>query len=178
LCALSSWNKVTLLWVPGHCGILGNEEAHALDTQGSSSPFLSPEPAISTSPCVGKHKVKDWLKERHSKHCAATPSMRKSKLFTGMPSDKPSRDLMALDRKQCKLVTGLETSHFTYLGPLSKHQVQEMWTRGIPVPYTVSLPSIIWPCIRDFWLCITRADRYSEAVNQVSSSSSSAVQAP
>jgi hypothetical protein len=25
MCALSGWNKVILLWVPGHCGIEGNE---------------------------------------------------------------------------------------------------------------------------------------------------------
>jgi hypothetical protein len=47
LCTLPCWNKVTLLWVPGHCEIQGNEDADALAREGSSSPFLSLEPAIS-----------------------------------------------------------------------------------------------------------------------------------
>lgn len=43
---MSSWNKVTLLRVPRHCVIQGNEEADALATEGSSSTFLGSEPAI------------------------------------------------------------------------------------------------------------------------------------
>jgi hypothetical protein len=76
------------------------------------SSFFSPKPVISISPCGGRLTVKEWLKERHSKHWAATPRMRQSKLIIGRPSDKLSRDQMALDRKQCKLVTGL-TDHCT-----------------------------------------------------------------
>jgi ribonuclease HI len=30
LCAVSRWNKVMLLWVPGHCEIQDNEDADAL----------------------------------------------------------------------------------------------------------------------------------------------------
>jgi hypothetical protein len=49
-----------------------------------------PEPAVSVSPCVvGRLQVKEQL-ERHSKHCAATPGMRQSKLFIGKHSDKLS----------------------------------------------------------------------------------------
>jgi hypothetical protein len=43
--------------------------------------------------------VKEWLKERYSKHWAAAPDMRQSKLFIGRSSDKISRDLIASDRK-------------------------------------------------------------------------------
>jgi ribonuclease HI len=42
-----------LLWVPGHCDIQGNEDADALAREGSKSPFLSLDTAISFSPCVG-----------------------------------------------------------------------------------------------------------------------------
>jgi hypothetical protein len=113
LCVLSSWNKVVLLSVPGHCGIQGNEEADALAREGSSSPFLGPEAAILILPCVGRLKVKEWLKETHSKQWATVPSMRQLKLFIGKPSNKLSRDLMAMDKKHCKLVTGLLTGHCT-----------------------------------------------------------------
>jgi hypothetical protein len=45
--------------------------------------------------------------ERHSEQRAAAPAMRKIKFFIGRPSDKLFWDIMALDRKQCKLVTRL-----------------------------------------------------------------------
>jgi hypothetical protein len=69
VCALSSWNKAMLVWVPGPC----NKAVDALAREGSSSPFLGPKPAIIISPCVG-----------------------------------------TLDRKQCRLVTGLVTDHCTF----------------------------------------------------------------
>jgi hypothetical protein len=70
-------------------------------------------PVISVSMCVGRLKVKKWLKEKHSKHWATMPGMKQPKLLLGNPSDKLSRDLMALDRKQHRLVLGLLTGHCT-----------------------------------------------------------------
>jgi hypothetical protein len=102
-----------LLWIPGHCGIQGNKDVDVLAGEGSSSPFLTRKPAISISSCVGRLKFKNWLKERQSKDWAATPGMRQFKFFIGRPSCKLSRDLMALDRKQHRLVTGFLTGHCT-----------------------------------------------------------------
>jgi hypothetical protein len=50
-------------------------------------------------PCVGRLKVKKWLKEGCSEHVAATPGMKLSKLFIERPLDKQSRDLLDLGRK-------------------------------------------------------------------------------
>jgi ribonuclease HI len=45
LMRLADRNSVQLIWVPGHMGIDGNEMADQLARQGSSRPFIGPEPA-------------------------------------------------------------------------------------------------------------------------------------
>jgi ribonuclease HI len=42
LSELAGRNEVTLVWVPGHCGIFGNEEADKFARQASAKPLLGP----------------------------------------------------------------------------------------------------------------------------------------
>jgi hypothetical protein len=86
----------------------GNVDADAVAREGLSSPFLSPNQQIQS--CVGRLKVKECLKERHCEHWATAPDVRQLKLFVGR-LDKLSSNLITLDRKQCRLVTGLLTGH-------------------------------------------------------------------
>jgi ribonuclease HI len=46
LSELAERNEVTLMWVPGHSGILGNEKSDELARQGAAKPLLGPEPAL------------------------------------------------------------------------------------------------------------------------------------
>jgi ribonuclease HI len=55
---LAEHKRVQLIWVPGHMGIDGNEMADQLARQGSSYPFIGPEPALGTSAKIAKEVIK------------------------------------------------------------------------------------------------------------------------
>jgi len=60
LFALASLNEVTVVWVTGHQGILGNEQADKLARQASAMSILSPEPALGIPECLAKEAIKNW----------------------------------------------------------------------------------------------------------------------
>lgn len=52
-----------------------NGDADDLARKGPSIPFHGSEPADSNLSFVGKLKIKEWLKNRHSKNWTAAPGM-------------------------------------------------------------------------------------------------------
>jgi ribonuclease HI len=57
LSALADLNELTLVWVPGHRGILGNEEADKLARQVSVMPLPGPEPALGITKCSAREAI-------------------------------------------------------------------------------------------------------------------------
>jgi hypothetical protein len=60
LVQLAKYNRVQLIWVPGHEDIVGNETADQLARTGSEHPFIGPELACGISIGVAKKVVRDW----------------------------------------------------------------------------------------------------------------------
>jgi hypothetical protein len=79
-----------------------------------------------------------------SEHQAATLCTRQLKLFIEGPSEKPSRNLVALDKKKCRLVTGhcslrqhVTTMDFSESTACRKGEQE----KESSLPHTLSMPS-------------------------------------
>jgi ribonuclease HI len=71
---LSKSNRVTLVWIPGHQGIPGNEEADRLAKDGVAE--VPPDQFAAIPFSVGKIPIKKQLEQRHRDRWAACTGYR------------------------------------------------------------------------------------------------------
>ena len=99
LSALANRNEVTLIWMPGHCGMPGNEKTDELGQSRCSN--------VTTGPRAGS-----W--NTQLQHCIAwknLPGHRHGKLFVSRPCKKRTEDLLKLSRLQLRMVFAFLTGH-------------------------------------------------------------------
>jgi ribonuclease HI len=120
LIQLAEHNRVHLIWVPGHEGIVGNETADLLAKTGSEHPFIGPEAACDISIGVAKKAARDCMNREHKKHWEAMIGHKQAKGFIQGPSAKTTKDLLRLSRDQLRWVVGLFIGHCHLKGHLFK----------------------------------------------------------
>jgi ribonuclease HI len=73
---LAKHNRVQLIWVPDHEGIVGKETADQLARTGSEHPLIGPEPPCGISVGLAKKEFRDWTKRNHKKHWESITGLR------------------------------------------------------------------------------------------------------
>jgi ribonuclease HI len=91
---LAKRNKVTLVWVPGHQGIAGNEKAGALAREGSANTFTGPQPVFGITKTTTHRSISAWIKLHHHIHWTNTAGHRQSKLMMGKPFQSLAADIL------------------------------------------------------------------------------------
>jgi hypothetical protein len=110
LTALASRHKVTLMWVPGHTGIEGNEKADELAKKGSKTYFVGPEPFCGFELYHIKEKLNNRVVESKKNHFESLDFNSQSRSFIDY-SSKRTRTILELTKGELSLIAGLLTGH-------------------------------------------------------------------
>ncbi|KAJ8916001.1 hypothetical protein NQ315_016679 [Exocentrus adspersus] len=94
LAELGQRNKVRLVWVPGHCGVTGNEEADALAHKGSTDIFTGPEPAVGLPYSYPQGSIDNWTRGKCQEDWSRGIGLRQARLLIKGPGAAATRSLV------------------------------------------------------------------------------------
>ena len=98
LTQLANNNRVSLLWVPGHAGVKGNEGANDSAREGARKPNRDPSCTLGVSMGTAKEWTRCWIRQQLGQLWERTQQMGHAKALLKRPSKKIGAALSRLDR--------------------------------------------------------------------------------
>ena len=91
-------NDLSIIWVPGHSGVTGNEEVDKLAKKAANLPVEGPEPFCGISLSVSKAGKRYWLRNAFCNYWASAPKIkftqRRYKLLIDLSKKKLRIDII------------------------------------------------------------------------------------
>ncbi|XP_048001445.1 uncharacterized protein LOC125238214 [Leguminivora glycinivorella] len=111
--AVGEQREVTVAWVPGHQGVVGNEKADELARAGAGMEYIGPEPALPMSAEVTKGVIDKVNEAKAQREWENETGCRQPKMMIKGMDHRRTRYLLNLGKSSLRMLTGIITGHNT-----------------------------------------------------------------